>query len=174
MRSEAWFNSWGRLVEIAVSAVVVYAAVVVLLRVFGKRTTSKMNNFDWIVTVAVGTLASSGLLLKGVAVTDALVGIVALITLQWLLHHGVIRNEWICRLVKATPTLLVDAGELREEAMRSTRVSEPEILAAVREAGYGRLEDTQWVVLEADATLSVIGRSDDLDLATASAMSNVE
>ena len=65
-----WFESWDRLQNVAIAAVFFYAFIVLLVRVLGKRTTSQMNNFDWIITIAVGSLAfhlSLLVLLVGVA-----------------------------------------------------------------------------------------------------------
>ncbi|MGB3722587.1 MAG: DUF421 domain-containing protein, partial [Pacificimonas sp.] len=65
-----WFNSWERLLSIGLSAIATYIGIVILVRISGKRTTSQMNNFDWIITVALGGLVTSGILLKGVSVVD--------------------------------------------------------------------------------------------------------
>lgn len=172
---ETWFGGWARLADTAVSALAIYVAVVVLLRLFGKRATSKMNNFDWVATVAVGAIASSGVILEDVAVSDAVAAITALLAAQWVLHQGIQRSERICQIFKAEPVLLLHRGRLLEGAMRRERVSEPEVLSALRDAGIARLEDAQWVVLEADATLSVVpARRAPPSLEQADALENVD
>lgn len=62
--------------------------------------------------------------------------------------------------IKATPRLLVSDGKLLREPMARERVTKAELLAAIREAGLARLEDARWVVLESDATLSVVARAE--------------
>ncbi len=147
--------------SVALSAIAVYLVVIATIRIGGKRSTSKMNNFDWVVTVATGGLTASGILLKDVAVADAATGIVMLTGLQWMTTWLVLRSPMFCRLVKPSPTLLVDRGELLEANMRAVRVSEAEINAALRERGMSSLDEAQWVILETDATFSVVPSSPD-------------
>ena len=151
-----WFNSWERLLSIGLSAIATYIGIVILVRISGKRTTSQMNNFDWIITVALGGLVTSGILLKGVSVVDALFAASMLIGLQWLMTIIVLRSELVCKLVKAEPTLLLNEGKLLDRNMRRERISKAEIMAALRENGLHELKQAKWVVLETDASFSVI------------------
>ena len=155
-----WFNDWDRIQSILVSGLAVYIGIIILVRISGKRTTSQMNNFDWIITVALGGLVSSGILLKDVSVADAMIAAGWLIFLQWIMTTVILRSELICRLVKAKPTLLVDNGEMISENMKKERISEAEILAALRENGLHELSQAKWVVLETDASFSVIAAND--------------
>ena len=156
MNAKTWFNSFERLADIALSALAVYVTVVVLVRLSGKRSTSKMNNFDWIVTVAAGGLTASGILLESVSVADAAVALASLLGLQWATTRLTLESAWFCQLVKPRPALLVHRGVLLEDAMRRTRVSKAEIHAALREAGLSTASGAAWVILETDASLSVI------------------
>lgn len=149
------------MLDIGLSCLAVYIGIVVLVRISGKRTTSQMNNFDWIITVALGGLVTSGILLKNVSVADALFAATCLISLQWIMTSVVLRSPFICKLVKAEPRLLVNNGEMLYDNMRSERISEAEILSALRENGLHELDQAKWVVLETDASFSVIAANDD-------------
>ena len=156
-----WFNSWERLLSIGLSAIATYIGIVILVRISGKRTTSQMNNFDWIITVALGGLVTSGILLKGVSVADAMFAASMLIGLQWLMTTIVLRSELVRKLVKAEPTLLLNEGKLLDSNMRRERISKAEIMAALRENGLHELKQAKWVVLETDASFSVIADNDE-------------
>ncbi len=151
-----WFNSMPRVWDVGISAAVMLFALIAMVRLFGKRSTSKMNNFDWIVTVAVGAIVSSAIVLKDVSVTDGLVGIGTLLSIQWVLHFLVQRSATVCRIVKASPRLVFDRGAFIEDAMRAERLSEAEVLQAMRGHGLASKSDVAWVVMEADASLSVV------------------
>jgi uncharacterized membrane protein YcaP (DUF421 family) len=153
-----WFNSFDRLQSVAVGAAFFYLYVVLLTRVLGKRTTSQMNNFDWIVTVAVGSLAGGGILLKDVSIADAAVGILVLGGLQWLTTWWSLRSEKFAQLIKGKPRLLVHKGQLQERAMRKERIARGEVYAALREAGFVRPADANWLILENDGKFTVIPR----------------
>lgn len=146
------------LIRVIVSAPILYLTIVLLVRLSGKRATSQMNNFDWIVTVAIGSLVGSGIVLKGVTVIEAAAGVAALLLLQWLLTKGVLHLVWVSRLVKADPVVLLEQGNFREATMKRERVTKREVMSALR--GYGLVDpdDAQWVILESDASMSVIPR----------------
>ncbi len=172
MSVEAWFSDWSRLGNIALSALFFYVFIVALARVSGKRTTSQLNNFDWIMMIAVGSLAASGILLKSVAVLDSAVAILALFLLQGVTTWLVLRSEMVRHLVNAEPTLLVRHGELLQAAMRKTRVSEAEIMSALRDEGIAKVESADWVILENDGTFSIIAARD-VSLTDATTMQDV-
>jgi len=151
-----WFNSWDRVQSILLSGLAVYIGVIILVRISGKRTTSQMNNFDWIITVALGGLISSGILLKEVSVVDAMVAASWLVFLQWIMTWLVIRSEGLRHLVKAQPALLVTDGAFIQSNMTSERVSADEVMAALRENGLHELKQAKWVILETDASFSVV------------------
>ena len=155
---DTWFNSLDRLSSIAIGAVVFYLLIVLMTRLVGKRTTGQMNNFDWLVTVAVGSLAASGILLKDVSIADAALAICIMFALQWLTTWLVLRSPLICRMVKARPRLLLHQGEILKEALRKERISEAEIYTALREQGLANLDDASWVILENNGKMTVIQR----------------
>lgn len=146
--------------QITLGAPLVYVAVILLVRLSGKRTTSQMNGFDWVVTVAAGSLMASGILPGGATAAEAVMAIALLVGLQWLVTRAVSRSGAAQSLVKATPRLLLRDGAFLRDAMREERISEAEVRAAVRAAGKTRLEDIEWVILETDASLSVAVKTD--------------
>ena len=146
--------------RIALAVPLLYGAVVGFVRLSGKRTTSQMNGFDWVVTVALGSLVASGILPGGPSTIEAILAIAILLALQWLVTLAVSRSEAAEQAVKATPRLLLRNGEPLHEAMRAERINDAELRAAVRAAGHTRMEDVEWVILETDASLSVALQTD--------------
>ena len=116
--------------EISANALLFYILIIVMVRVVGKRTTSEFNNFDWIINVAVGSLAASGILLRNVASIDAIAAIVVLAACQFVTTKLVLRSENVADIVKAEPTLLTHKGEYLRDAIARTRISEEEIKTA--------------------------------------------
>jgi len=163
-----WFNSWERLWSVGQGTVFFFVFIVVLIRISGKRTTSQMNNFDWIVLVAIGSLASSGILLENVSIADAGFAIVLLAFLQWLTTWLVIRSDRFANLIKPSPRMLTHKGKLLEGPMRKERISRHEIEAVLRGQGFTALSDANWVILESDGSMTVIPKQDadlsDVDL----------
>ena len=155
-----FFEDWYGLLRVALVGTSAYFALVLMLRVSGKRTLSKMNAFDFVVTVALGSTLATVLLSEDVALAEGALAFGLLITLQYLITWLSVRSPFIDRLVKSEPVLLLHRGKFLPEAMKAARVAEVEILAAVRKHGESELETVEAVVLETDGSFSVIPRSE--------------
>lgn len=147
------------LARVVVVGVVAYAALVLLLRGAGKRTLSKMSAFDLVITMALGSVLATVILSKDVVLAEGVLAFVVLISLQFLITWLSVRSEFVRKLVKAEPRLLLHRGEFLPEAMRSERVTAEEVRAAVRVGGFLSLDEVEAVILETDASLSVVGQS---------------
>lgn len=133
-----------------------YVAVVVLLRVSGKRSLAKLNAFDMIVTVALGSVLASTITASGTALVAGLTGFVLLLLLQVIVSWLTSRRRMQTSLVRSEPTLLVRHGRLLTDAVAEARLTEDEVRQAVRAQGVGGLVQVAAVCLESDGTLSVI------------------
>jgi uncharacterized membrane protein YcaP (DUF421 family) len=151
-----WFDSWAELWRVVVVSVLIYTALVVLLRVSGKRTLSKMNAFDLVVTVALGSTLATIILSKDVALAEGVLAFGMLIGFQYAIAWLSVRSQTVRGLVKSEPTLLLYRGALLDAALRGQRVTPEEVRAAVRAEGIAALESVYAVVLETDGSFSVI------------------
>lgn len=168
---DALFNGWSALLRTALIGIAAYASLLAILRVSGKRTLSKMNAFDLVVTVALGSTLATILLNRNVSLAQGVVALALLVSLQFAITWTSVRLPWIRRLVTGEPRLLLLRGRCLPKALRRARVAEEEIRAAVRAAGLARLEDAQAVVLETDGSMSVVQGNAD---ANASALAGIE
>ena len=153
-----FFDGWGGLARVALVGVLAYAGLVLLLRISGKRTLSKMNAFDLVVTVALGSTLATILLSSSVALAEGLLAFALLIFLQFAVTWVSVRSRVVRRLVKNEPRLLAYEGEFLHDAMRAERVTEEEVEAAVRQQGIGDLGDVGAAVLETDGSVTVVQR----------------
>jgi len=154
-----FFNNWTDLVHVVVVGTLVYVGLIVCLRVTGKRTLSKWNAFDFVVTIALGSTLASAFLSKSVALTEGILPVAVLVGLQFIITWLSVRFSSIRHLVKGEPTLLLDHGKFLRSALLSQRVTESEVRAAVRAAGIAALEHVSAVVLETDGSFSVMKNS---------------
>jgi uncharacterized membrane protein YcaP (DUF421 family) len=170
-----FFDTWSTLGRTAIVDVLAYLTLVLLLRVSGKRTLSKMNAFDLVVTVALGSTLATVLLSPDVALASGVLasGVLAfalLIGLQYSITWLSVRSSAVHNFVKAEPSLLVHRGRFLSGAIKRERVTEEEILAALRGQGIAAVEDVEAVVLEVDSSFSVVRSSAS---ASGSALSNI-
>lgn len=151
-----FFDSWESIIRTVVITVLAYISIIFFLRISGKRTLSKMNAFDFVVTIALGSTLATVILTKNVALADGLLAFFLLIFLQYLITFLSTRYKSIDRLIKSTPALIVYEGQLLKETMRKERIAEDEVFAIIREKGFSSVEEVDAVVLETDGSLTVI------------------
>lgn len=151
-----FFQGWSGIARTVIVGVLAYVVLVLFLRISGKRTLAKLNAFDLVVTVALGSTLSAILLQESIALAEGITALALLIGLQYLVTFVSVRSEDAAKLIRSEPTLLVRQGALCNGAMRRQRITEGEILSAVRANGHEGLEKVQAVVLESDGSLSVI------------------
>lgn len=150
-----WFDSWYDLVRLLVVGPVAYVSLVLLLRVSGKRTLAKLNAFDLVVTVALGSTLATVLLSSQVSIAEGVLGMLLLVGLQYAVAWTQVRVPAVRRAVKSEPTLLYRDGFL-DGALRRERMTRQEVFQAARAQSHPDLSDVDAVVLETDGTLSVL------------------
>ena len=155
-----FFDNWFGLLRVVVVGTLAYTALVVLLRTSGKRTLAKLNAFDLVVTVALGSTLATVLLTKSVALLEGLAAFALLAGLQYVVAWLSIHSRRFSDFVKSEPTLLLHAGCFLDDAMRLQRVTRAEVLAAIRGAGAADPTQVLAVVLETDGSLSVVRDAD--------------
>ncbi|MCK0715147.1 DUF421 domain-containing protein [Chromohalobacter sarecensis] len=150
-------------VHTLIIGVISYLVLIVIIRLSGKRTLSKWNAFDFVVTIALGSTLSTALVSTEVSLAQSITAFILIVALQFVITFSSVRSSWVKNLVKSQPTLLFFQGQFREETMAQERVVEAEVLAAIRENGIADVEAVHAVVLETDGSFSVIpgaGNSD--------------
>ncbi len=158
-----FFDNWDSIIRLLVIGVLAYVALVLLLRVSGKRTLSKMNAFDFVVTVALGSTLATVLLNKNITLSEGVLAFALLIFLQYLITWLSVRYKAVSRLVKSEPTLLVYQGRFLKKAMKQERITADELLAVMRQNNVTGVEEADAIVMETDGTFTIIrtaGRKD--------------
>lgn len=138
---------------------IAYLSLVLIIRLFGKRVLAKMNAFDFLVTVALGSILATTVVSKDLALIDGMIAFVLLIVLQFILAKLTMFSKWVNYLVKAEPVALFYKGEFDYKAMKKERVLEEEIYQAIRSKGVSSLNDVLAVVLETTGDISVLSKS---------------
>ncbi|WP_043526404.1 DUF421 domain-containing protein [Litchfieldella xinjiangensis] len=156
------FDTWTALFRTLVLGVTGYVSLVFLLRISGRRTLSKMNAFDLVVTVALGSTLATVILSKDVTLAQGSLAFALLIGMQYLVTWLSVRHRWVRQVVTGEPALLFYRGEYLTSSLRHARVTEDEIRAAMRSEGKTDMTQVEAVVMETDGSFSVI----DQDLAS--------
>lgn len=149
------------LVRTFVVGLLAYINLIVLLRLSGLRTLSKMNAFDLVVTVALGSTFATILLNRDVSLAQGTLAFALLIAMQYVVSWTSVRSRRFHKLVTGEPRLLFFQGQFLPQALRAARVTQDEVCAAIRTDGHASLEEIDAVVLESDGSFSVVKSASD-------------
>ncbi len=158
---EKWFTTtWESLLAISISTLAIYIAVIVLTRIFGKRSFSKMSSFDFAMTVAVGSVIATTILSKSVSLLD---GIFALFLIYLYQLAAALLRKWkpFRRAIDNEPLLLMDGDKILEDNLLKARVTEGDLRSKLREANVLQLSQVRAVVFETTGDIVVLHSSND-------------
>jgi uncharacterized membrane protein YcaP (DUF421 family) len=150
-----FFESWYNVIRTVTLSIIGFAALMILLRGSGKRTLSKLNAFDFVFVVAVGSVFASTIISKDITLVEGVASMTTLIVIQVILAELAMRFPMVERIVNGKPTLLLSHGQFIPRALKKERVTEEEVRSAIRAKGVNRVEDVDAVILENDGSLSV-------------------
>lgn len=148
----------GELLTIAGRAAIVYIAVLIGLRLMGKRELGQMTVFDLVVILLLANAVQNAMVGADTSVQGGLVAAFVLLVINRVvaavrLHSGV----W-GRLIEGSPTVLVQEGQILDAAVRKEGLERAQVEVAMREHGVANVEDVQLAVMETDGSISIVPR----------------
>ena len=158
-----FFDNIDKLGRIVLTTVMVYALIVTVTKVSGKRSTSQLNNFDWIVTVMIGSLGASTILLKDIPFVEGVSSILVLYLLQFVVTKYASVSPQFSNFILSEPRIVFYQGQFLPDAMRDERLTRQEIECAMRSEGINSFDDVEAIVFESEAKLTVIPKPSQSD-----------
>ncbi|WP_265563676.1 DUF421 domain-containing protein [Sphingomicrobium arenosum] len=133
-----------------------YAILILFLRFGGKRTLAKLNAFDFVVTVAIGSILANIITGTSLTLAQGVVALAFLVAMQTLISWLSVKSNRFQSLIRACPRFLVRDGEIDERALVEERVTRGDLMQVIRDGGFARVEDVGAVVIEADGTFNIL------------------
>ena len=135
-----------------------------LFSVAGRRTLGEISTFDFALVLVISEAVQQAMVGSDFSITNALLIVLTLITLDVVLAYAKRRFRTLDRVVDGVPLVLVERGRPLRERMRAARVDEDDVLAAARLGpGLERMEQIRYAVLERDGKISVIPHRGQMD-----------
>mgnify|MGYP001126562439 CR=1 FL=1 len=142
--------------SIVARTAIVYAALLIGLRLTGKRELGQMTPFDLVLILLVANAVQNAMVGSDTSVTGGLIAAGVLIVGNYGLAQARERLAWLRRAVEGTPTLLINDGKFVQEHLRREGLDEDEVLMAIRERGVMDVKDVRMAVLEVDGSISIV------------------
>jgi len=156
---ELLFKDWQSLWHVVVCAALSYIALFAFIRISGKRTLAKLNAFDFVVSVTLGSTLSSMMLGK-VALANGAVALAVIIFLQYVLAWLAKSSNRMEKVINSSPTLVFYDGKFIGDALNQEVITKEEIYAEIRKFRIHRIEDVKAVVMELNGEFTVVKKSE--------------
>jgi len=155
---EVFFKDWKSIGHVVLATIIAFVTLFFFVRISGKRTLAKLNAFDFVVTVALGSTLSY-MMLAMVPLMEGAIVLLLIITLQYIFAWTARSSKKIEKIINAVPSLIFYNGEFIEHSMAKEAITKGEIFAQIRNAGIDRIEEVKAVVMELNGEITVVRKS---------------
>jgi uncharacterized membrane protein YcaP (DUF421 family) len=145
------------LVAKVVRPLIVYAVLVVLVRLAGKRELAQLNPFDLIVLLTLSNTVQNAIIGNDTSVVGGVIGAVTLVGVNWLVVRLMYRHEKLDRVIEGDPVTLVQDGHVLRDRCDRELITVAELEAAAHRQGFASLAEVGRAVLEPGGSLSFVG-----------------
>lgn len=136
--------------------VFLYAAVLVAIRIMGKREVGQLSAFDLVVAIMIAELAATSMENIEMPLYHGIIPIATLVFLEILLSLLSLKSHTIRGIVDGTPSIVIANGRIMEKELRKLRYNVSDLLGQLREKDVPNIADVQYAVLETSGELSVM------------------
>jgi uncharacterized membrane protein YcaP (DUF421 family) len=134
---------------------IVYVALVVLLRLFGKRELAQLNPFDLVVLLSLSNTVQNAIIGDDNSVSGGIIGAFGLLAVNWLVVRMLFRSPRLTRMMEGRSTLLIHNGQIDMKALRHESLTRDELLNVIHRQGFEHLHEVHRCELEPNGTFHV-------------------
>jgi len=144
--------------ELIVRSVVVYAFLLVLLRLTGKRQVGQLAPFDLVLLLVLSNAVQNSMNAGDNSLIGGLIAAATLVGLNFLVGFATYRNKTVEALIEGRPQVLIHNGKLFQDVMARAKLTHHELNAALRQTGCSCVEEVHSALLENNGAISVVPR----------------
>jgi uncharacterized membrane protein YcaP (DUF421 family) len=142
---------------------IVYAFLVISLRVAGKRELAQMNPFDLVVLLTLSNSVQNAIIGNDNSITGGIIGAISLLLVNYAVVRFLYGHERIDKLIEGDSVVLIENGQLRHDSCTSELITRAALEAAAHKQGFSSLDEVERAVLEPGGVLALFGRKPDVD-----------
>lgn len=128
--------------------VIVYACLVVLLRIFGKRELAQLNPFDLVVLLSISNTVQNAIIGNDNSVTGGIIGALSLFAINYAVVRFLFRHRRLDEILEGTPTTLIEHGRVKEDALAKELLTVSELTAVLHRQGFDNVSEVECCVIE--------------------------
>jgi uncharacterized membrane protein YcaP (DUF421 family) len=149
------------LAEKILRPVVVYAFLVISLRLSGKRELVQLNPFDLVVLLTLSNTVQNAIIGDDNSVSGGLIGATSLLVVNYLVVRFLYNHRKLDRLIEGKEDVLIDKGHVKTDRLKKELISMQQLAAAARKQGFDDLSEVEQCILEPGGTMTFIKKKPD-------------
>src|SRR4051812_13160742 len=142
--------------DVALRALFLYAFVIFVMRVIGRRELSSLSAVDLVLLIVLGDAIQQGLTQDDYSVTGAVIAVSTIAALQVGSSYLSFRSERVRRVMEGNPIVVIRDGELLERNLKRERMTADEVAEEMRVQQIASFDDVQWAILENNGQISFV------------------
>ena len=161
MDAQMWINMFVLglpVLEKILRPIIVYAILIVGLRLAGKRELAQLNPFDLVVLLTLSNTVQNAIIGNDTSVTGGIIGAATLLLVNYLVVRFLYEHKKIEQLVEGDPDVLIENGQIRVERLKEEVITLPELEIAAHKQGFASLAEIERAVLEPGGTITFISQ----------------
>jgi len=143
------------ILEKIIRPILVYLALVVLLRIFGKRELAQLNPFDLVVLLSLSNTVQNAIIGNDNSVTGGVIGAITLLATNYLVVRFLFKHRRLDQMVEGKSTTLIDRGKILQKNLAKELLSHSELLTVLHRQGFDDVAEVEQCVLEPSGTFAV-------------------
>jgi uncharacterized membrane protein YcaP (DUF421 family) len=149
--------------EKIVRPIIVYFAIVVLLRIFGKRELAQLNPFDLVVLLSVSNTVQNAIIGDDNSVTGGILGALSLFAMNYFVVRFLFQHRRLDQMLEGSPTTLISCGKVVREGLAKELLTESELMTVAHRQGFDDIRDVDTCVLEPGGNFFIKGKTPPMD-----------
>jgi uncharacterized membrane protein YcaP (DUF421 family) len=136
------------LIEKVLRPVIVYLALVLLLRIFGKRELAQLNPFDLVVLLSLSNTVQNAIIGDDNSISGGIIGAFTLLAINWFVVRLLFRSPKLTRAIEGRPVVLIKDGHVDLKALKREALTREELIEVIHRQGFEHLHDVHRCELE--------------------------
>jgi uncharacterized membrane protein YcaP (DUF421 family) len=152
------------LLEKIIRPIIIYAFLVILLRVFGKRELAQLNPFDLVVLLSLSNTVQNAIIGDDNSISGGMIGAITLLVTNYLVVRYLFRHRRLDQMMEGKPSTLIKDGHVCKKEMARELLTTAELQSVIRRQGFDGIQDIETCILEPGGAFSIKGKSPSADV----------
>ena len=146
------------ILEKIIRPILVYAFLIIGLRLAGKRELAQLNAFDLVVLLTLSNTVQNAIIGNDNSVTGGIIGATTLLVVNYIVVRFLYFHEPLERLIEGEPEVLIDNGQLKKKALETELITVAELEEAAHKQGFASLDLIDRAILEPGGSISFLAK----------------